>query len=89
MGVHPEDHAGDEHHGDGADDRLHRLLARLRQRLLEQVEPDADGDREGDGEADAGPHRGEAMAVALEEGGDDADDQRGLKAFAQADDESC
>ena len=34
MGVHPDDHAGDEEHGDGADHRLHAFLGGLRKRLL-------------------------------------------------------
>jgi hypothetical protein len=85
VAVHPEQHRGDEDHGDRADHGLERLLLRLRQRGLEQPEGDADGDADPDREPHAEPHRAETAAVAAEERGDDADDQRGLEAFAQAD----
>jgi hypothetical protein len=86
---HPEDHPGDQtHRGDG--ERPADGLLRLeRQTLRPEREGRAEGERDCDREADARPDRGEEVApVSLDDVGDeDADDERGLEAFAQTDEE--
>ena len=52
--------------------------------LFEARETHPDGDRQGDGEGDAHPHRLQIMAVLLQKGRDDPDDQSRFQAFAQA-----
>ena len=89
MGVHPQDHAGDEDHGERADQAFQPLLLGLWQRLFEARETHPDGDRQGDGEGDAHPHRLQIMAVLLQKGRDDPDDQSRFQAFAQANDQGC
>ncbi|GMA88329.1 hypothetical protein GCM10025868_35790 [Angustibacter aerolatus] len=89
MAAHPEHHPGDHAERDDADDGLELLLLALRQALLEQREHDAEAQAEHDGRADADADLAQGVAAALrdEEGRDDPDDERGLEALAQADDE--
>jgi hypothetical protein len=86
---HPDDHVGDGGDGDDADDRLQPLLLLLRQLFADQVEADADRGAEDDRDPDPDPHLPHRVLPPLldQEGGDDADDQRGLDALAQGDDE--
>ena len=89
VAVHPDDHGSHKHHGDGVDDGLHHLLLRLRQSRREQVQADAHPDTDQHGQANTGKHRTGRLAVSLEEGADDADDERRLQAFTQPDEEGA
>ena len=85
VAVHPDDHRSHEHHGDGADDRLHHFLLRLRQGGRHQVQADAAADTDQHRQADTGKHRTRRLAVSLEKGADDAHDEGRLEALPQAD----
>ena len=89
MPPHPDDHAGHQADRDQPDDGLQGLLPALRQAALEQVEDEAEpqAQRHGRGHAEPDLADGVPAALADQEGGHDADDQRGLEALAQADDE--
>ena len=91
LGVlaHPDDHEGDEADGDEADHRLEPLLLLLRELPGQGVEPDADRQAQHDGGADTDPHVAQRIGPTLlsQEGRHDADDQRGLEALSQTDDE--
>ena len=84
---HPDDHVADRRHGDQTDDRLQPLLLFLREFFAEDVEADADRGAEDDRDRDPDPHLAERVPAPLldQEGGDDADDERGLDALSQGD----
>ena len=89
LAGHPEDHPGHEHDGDdrqGAADGLLRLEGETPWPEGEQrAEPDGDDDGDGDAQPDA---RQQLAAIGLDQvGHEDADDQRGLEAFTQSDQE--
>ena len=87
MAAHPDDHEGDDRDRAEADDRLQHLLLALGQLLVEDLQGDADAGAEQDRDDHAGPHVAQRAGLALlaQERRDDADDQRGLEALAQAD----
>ncbi len=87
VAVHPDDHRRHEHHRDGVDDGLHHLLLGLRQGRGEQVQAHADADAEQHGQGDTDKHRADRRAVSFEEGGNNAHDERRLKAFTKTDKE--
>ena len=86
---HPDDHVGDHRDGHQGDDRLEALLLALGQLVVDEAQDHGNGHAERDGQADAHPHRAQGIRapLALEEGGDDAHDERGLEALAQGDHE--
>ena len=51
------------------------------------LQPHADRDADGDGQPDADEHRPHGLVVPVQEGADDADDERGFETLAQADEE--
>ena len=89
MAAHPHHHPGDHPDGGQRDDRLELLLLPLRQVLLGHVQRARDPATEQHRAQDTQPHPPQGVAATLlaEEGGDDADDQRGLEALPEADDE--
>ena len=80
---------GDHHDRNRGDDRLEPLLLGLRELAVEDLQPDGDRRAEQHGGHDPGPHPAECVLAPLlaQEGGDDADDQRGLDPLAEADHE--
>jgi hypothetical protein len=90
VAAHPDDHVADGADRDQADDRLQALLLLLGQLLPDDFEGYGDADAEPDRDRNPHPHLPHRIAAALldQEGGDDADDQRGLDALSQGDYES-
>ena len=86
---HPEDHARGERDGDERVGPAQDLLRLERQGLGAPREDDAQQERDRGGDRDAEPHLGEHVAApALDEVRDeDADDERGLEALAQGDEQ--
>jgi hypothetical protein len=84
---HPNDHVGHHQDRNGADDALQTLLLTLRQVLRDHPKQDADSRAQQHTRAHADEHPTEYVAAALfdQERGDDADDERRLEAFPQAD----
>ena len=92
MLQHPEDHPGDERRGDDREAAADELLRLEAEPVRAEGEQRRRAPRESsDGEADAEPDAAEHVAaVDLDDVGDqDADDERGFEAFAQADQEVC
>ena len=86
---HPEDHPGDHGDGDQGEGAADDLLGLEGEGLGAPREQGAEGEREAGGQGDADPHLGEDVSTvgAHEVGGDDADDERGLEALAEGDEE--
>jgi len=86
---HPDDHVGDHPHRHEGDDGLQALLLAMRQLVVDDAQHDRHRDAQRDRQADAEPHRAQSIRALLpaQEGGDDAHDERGLKALAQRDHE--
>jgi hypothetical protein len=63
--------------------------SRWGQLVVDDAQDDGDRHAQRDGQADAEPHRAQGVGppLALEEGGDDAHDERGLEALAKGDHE--
>ena len=89
MAAHPDDHVGDHHDGGRTDHRLQPVLLCLRQAGRPHLQGNRGGETDRDRDRDARPHEAQRVGAAplAEEGGHDADDERPLQAFAQADDE--
>ena len=89
MTAHPDDHVGDAGDGDEGQHALHDLPLLEGEVLADDAEDDRDTDAQGDRDGDPEPHRSDRFALASldQEGGDDADDQGGLDAFAETDHE--
>jgi hypothetical protein len=89
VAAHPDDHVGDGADRDQPDHRLQPLLLALGQILADDVEDHGDGGAEDDPDRHPDPHLPHRIVPPLldQEGGDDADDQRGLDALSQSDDE--
>jgi len=86
---HPNDHVGHHQNCNGADDALQTLLLTLRQVLRDHPKQDAHSRAQQHTRAHADEHPTQYVAAALldQERGDDADDERRLEAFPQADHE--
>jgi hypothetical protein len=87
--AHPEHHRTQDAHGDQADDAFKQLLLFLRKLGTDQFQAATYQQGEGGAEENADPHGGHPLAAAglFEVAGDDANDQCGLDAFAQHDQE--
>ena len=86
---HPDDHVGDHPDRDERHDRLQALLLAVGELVVDDPQHDRHGKAQHHGQADAEPHRAQRVraSLAAQEGGDDADDERGLEALAQRDHE--
>jgi hypothetical protein len=89
LPFHPNDHVGHHQDRNGADDALQTLLLTLRQVLRDHPKQDADSRAQQHTRAHADEHPTQYVAAALfdQERGEDADDERRLEAFPQADHE--
>ncbi len=89
MPAHPHDHVRDARDGDERQDPLHDLPLLERQRKADEVEPDGDGDTYCRREQNPQPYetQGSTLASLTQKRRDDAHDERGFEALAEADDE--
>ena len=87
--LHPEDHPRDHRDGEEREDSADELLGLEGQRVGAEGQDGADAERQDNGEADARPQPRQhvAPADARDIRDEDADDERGFEAFAQADEE--
>jgi hypothetical protein len=86
VAAHPHHHERDDPHRRDADHGLEPLLPALRELLVEQLERDPGGDADRHRGADAQPHRAQRVAPALL--AQEAGDEGGFDALAQADDKN-
>ena len=85
LAAHPEEHPREHADGEDAGEALEGLLDDERQPLDREGDHQPDRDRQADRGNDADRDLAERVAPAdlHEVGGDDADDERGLEAFAK------
>ena len=89
VALHPDDHVGDARDGHQGEDRLQPFLLFVRERPVDGLQDQRHRQAQRDRQADPVPHRSQRLALPAldQERGDDPDDERGLEAFAESDDE--
>ena len=87
LAPHPEDHPGEDGHGQQRHDREGEQPGLAPEVLDGEVDDDPGGDRQGGGRGHALPHGPDQVAAAdpPDVGVDDGHDQRGLEALAEHD----
>ena len=89
LATHPEQHPGQDRHGEQAGEPLERLLDGDRQATDREGDDESDDGRQRQCGNDAEHHRAESIAAPQldQVGADDADDERGLQALAEQQEE--